>query len=324
MIYYLDATSLRLSSCKRKLFYNNILGLRSPTTEIDLVFGKAFHLYAEHNERSNGENDLVNLHKAKSYLNEALASKSIDIPTKKAHLNLAYNQELCMKFNYQWKTDNIQALKSVVTGQPIVEVKFAIPLLADDRNVIMLAGTIDKIAVKPNEHWPYILDYKTTSSWDTKTYLAAYALDPQLRVYAWALRYMYRYGKANPEYYQELTSALEQQVNFEAGIYGGQIYGVFLNSQKQVKFERSKMFLFNDLTLDEFETMVKSVAQELLEVITTKHLTLRTGIVNGSCKGKYGKYCEFFNLCNAPDQEAIDYMIQNNFVSTPYNPLKFT
>lgn len=329
-ILYLDASSLRLSACKRRLFFNNVLGLRAPRENIDMVFGKAFHTYAEWTDRTEGKDDLACINAAKLQFLDQTSNNRCDIPKRKAHLNLKYLMEVCMKYGYAYKTDNIKVLRAVETDKPLVECKFAIPIFKRDNVIIMLAGTIDKICLQFQDNWPFVLDYKTTSAWEQDTYLSQYSLDPQLMVYCWALRWMYRFGIANGEVDESgatnpftfYINALKQQACFERGIYGGQIYGVFLSSQGTTTFKRSSMFVYNDEKLDEFELLVNQTATRLYEATLAGLNSPREGIVNAACTG--GKRpCDFGRLCNAPDQQSVESLIDNSFIKVPYNPLRF-
>ncbi len=324
-ILYLDATSLRISSCDRNLYYNNVVGLRSPRDSIEIVFGKGFHIFAENMDALEGQDfyEILAQQKAKQYYMAATANGRVEIPDKKDYLDLNYLTEVCMRWTYQRPLDNITTLRSANSNRPMVEIKFAIPIYANEHVIIMLAGTIDKVAVQTQERWPYILDYKTSGQWNHDQYLNNYILDPQLRVYCWAIRWMFRHGQACGGEYSELVNALTSQAAFDTGVYGGQIYGVFLAATRKVTFKRSRMFIYKDADLDDFEFMLMQVAKRLATVYALGKDSVRTGIVNGACAGKFGYPCQYVGLCSAPDEETQNHLIKHNYKTTPYNPLKF-
>lgn len=313
----IDASSVRESSCMRRFFWTVVGGYREKIPSNDMVFGSAFHKFAEVLEATGG-NLAASLLEAKAiYQPENYKMKS-----KKQYMNDVYLIKVCMDFYLkEWipAQENLTGFHVLkLNGAPLVEKKFALPFYTCDQFDILLCGTIDKLGRIGTSGVYSIADYKTTSSWDKEEYFNSYLLDPQFNVYSLVIHKLA---------VQFPTSLFAEMV---AGRLSYFIEGIFLKSDG-VTFQRSDVMHVKKERLMVFEAMLNKLVARLATEITvwlaagepddTTYIPSE-GELNGACKTVYGS-CKFFNACAAPDSVATGHVLRNNYKREQYNPLLF-
>lgn len=298
----IDASSLKESSCDYR-FYNIVVkGLRQPLPNNDTQYGSAFHKFTS------------TMHETSGNFNEAIKAacllfdKPCIVKPKKKHLTKNHLVKTCLDYwEHFGKTDDFEVLHDN-NDKPLVEIKFELLIYSTEDVEVYLCGTIDKIGKFKNGAYA-IGDYKVTSSWDIVGYLAPYRLSTQLKVYHWALTEI---GIRNPE------SAVAAITKYPVGVF---IDGIFAKTNKDTEFHRSEVFMFKDSERAEFDDFIKIAAERILFISKYREVR-RNGLINGSCHTGWGP-CKFFDICAAPDDIARAHVIRNNFITKPYEPLKF-
>ena len=198
--------------------------------------------------------------------------------------------------------------EGIIKG-PSTELTFKIPFYEDDFVIINLCGTIDKLGKFVNGIFS-IGDWKSTTSWDTNTYLDNYALSRQLRVYRLALALM---AEKNSD------TTLGKIGNSNVG---GFIDGIFLSANAlDVKVVRSEVFQFHKEQINEFKNYLTNFCIELSRTIQQKIRGNKTGILNGACTTIFGR-CKFWDVCKH-DGPIGDMILSRDFQRKIYDPLNF-
>jgi hypothetical protein len=228
---------------------------------------------------------------------------------KKDWMTLQHLKKTCFDWAMAQEGDKYVPLK--IDGAKTTELKFAIPYMQTPRFEIHLSGTIDSIR-QVNGGGPYIvLDYKTTSSWDTKEYLNNYKLDPQLPFYRLAIQ---KYAELYPN---SIFGTMIQK-----GI-GCCIEGIFISSAKDTIIQRSDVMFFKAEFMQRFEKMLRQKIQALIDYLEADTLPEKEGLLTASCYGtKFGP-CAFANACGAPDSIAEGHILRSQFIQKTYDPRNF-
>ncbi len=332
LLVMLDASSLSNSSCILRLFNIVVEGYKPKLENNDVCFGTAFHLFRKI-FREKGEEGLAEgINVAKKYF---LETPMREKPNKK-YLNTTFLMKVCLGYAEKYAKDSFKPIrvkvKKKIEGsdnfdpgdrrdfieieEPLLEIKGAFPYYVDDDIEILMAFTIDEIGKQENGIVS-IMDAKTTSMWDIKSYFQSFELSPQLRFYKWAL---FKYAKAFPESF--IGKLCDD-------IIGCQIDGIFYKgADKDVEYKRSDVMLFSDdPRMEEFESLIDSKVRKLVIKIkdwkNRGFTPMREGMLNGSCETKYGK-CDFFQSCAAIDKETRNVILDYNFIKKHYNPLSFS
>jgi len=194
--------------------------------------------------------------------------------------------------------------------QPATEVTFSVKFYEDEFCVIYLEGTIDTLG-KIKGGCYAIRDFKTTSQYKKDEYLQDYEMSPQLKFYTLAWRLM---AEQFPD------SLLGQTGATNTGVF---IDGIFLKPKVvDIEYQRSSVFIFTEKQIDEFRIMLTNLCVRLSEaarMIHHNHMIKPEGLLNGSCKGEWGK-CQYWNACMAGSnyQRVMD----SNFKKKIYDPLR--
>lgn len=301
-IVFINASALKQSSCFLRLFRVVAEGYRGLCNFNDVEFGQAFHLFAKTMAETNG--DLAaSLAVARKYFKET----PMLINPKKKHLD---DLRLCSVLTEYWinkkKTDDFEIFSA--DGKPAVEVYFKNRYYEDEYFIVYLVGTIDKIG-KFERGCNAIGDYKVTSAWDTNEFFLSHELGCQLRFYVFNLLL---YARQNPDHF--IAEIAKKPI-------GAFIEGIFLKSKDVTEFKRSRIFFFDEEDLDEFRKMLDLVIGKILWHIREEKTPPREGILNGSCGGGF-KLCNFYSVCNAPNEIAREHILRDCFKQEVYNPLR--
>ena len=194
--------------------------------------------------------------------------------------------------------------------QPATEVTFSVKFYEDAFCIIYLEGTIDTLG-KIKGGCYAIRDFKTTSQYKKDEYLGDYEMSPQLKFYTLAWRLM---AEQFPD------SLLGQTGATNTGVF---IDGIFLKAKvTDIEYQRSKVFIFTEQQISDFRKMLLKLCERLSDAAVAIKAEIQIppeGLLNGSCKGEWGKCC-YWNACMAGSnyQRVID----SNFKKKEYNPLK--
>lgn len=226
----------------------------------------------------------------------------------KEWMNLAHLTLTCAKYANHWKTDSFRTMKSPKTNTPLVELKFAIPLIEDDPDYdVALCGTVDRIGRIGTNGVFAICDYKTTGSWDAEKYLSAYRLSHQLMIYHKAVRW---FAEKKPE-------SIFAQLN-PLRVF---IEGIFLKKDAGTSIKRSTVFEFNDDMTSEFDIILLQRVRQFLDYLRSDKP--RDGILSGVCQtAKFGQ-CPYWAVCCGTSKEVREDILKANFKQTEYDPLNF-
>lgn len=306
-IFKLNASGLKTSSCDHRIWLTMIDGYKSERSAAKMVYGVAVHKYIDTMFKTGG-------HIGKAREAAIAAFNKPKYEDKKSAHYMDQNHMLATAYDIWefWITKD-KDMDTVVLpdGQPATEVSFSIGSYYEDEFIrVDLEGTIDRIGKIKNGVY-VINDFKTTSSWDMRQYLAGYAMSSQMRYYVLALKLM---SIAKPE------SALGQIGKTEVRYC---IDGIFIKPRPSENVcVRSEVFPANDIqqvrdSLDDYIQRLSSITQRFLK---TGRKPLRTGLFNGSCEGKW-QLCPYSIACKAQDESVAEVLLQRDFIQKPYDPL---
>lgn len=308
-IIKLDASALKESSCLLRTFYTIHKGYRQAINTIDVQYGLAFHAFVARMKMGNGDFSAA-IREAK----EIFAKPSI-MKSKKQWMTEPHLLKTCM--DYWTQVAMTDDWHTIVEGEPLVELKFAIPYYQDDEVEVMLCGTIDDICRRGENGVYAVRDYKTTSSWNIKEYMDGYRLSPQLIFYVFIMQL---YAKHYPD---SIVSKIVGQSGLQLG---AMIEGIFLKGEaKPPEFVKSEVFYFKAEQMEEFQMILNDKIREIVTMIKEANRGFgipRYGMLNGSCTTIYGK-CKFADACSANDINARQHVLNNNFIVKSFDPLKY-
>lgn len=322
---FIDASSLKDSSCLRRLVYNNFYGFRGreSKTEYILGYGSAFHKALEYwysCDRSVPENKGIAIQKALDYykpFTPFISQKPYEFRTPD-HLSKSITQY----FNiYNQDAESLKPIKGLITPG-LLETKWTYPAelldsrLSSEYFNLVIAGTIDMIASYFGEE--IFVDHKTTATkWgDKDKFFLDYDLDIQMMLYSLMLKKLtgnnFRF-MINGVFLKGVTKAAEKEgefdgVNFER--YGPRSYSEMRLSQFEFMWLVPKLLQFKDWLQTYYHSW------SLMENMTPDML------VNpnfSACHPKFG--CPYISICSKDPQDQAG--ILKLMTRESYNPLKF-
>lgn len=280
-----------------------VLGYKSTTTSAAIVYGLAFHKYIDIMYQTGGNMKLAREASFELFRREKYTPSGSEHLADERHLMVTcynYWEDVILK-------DQVMDVLLLPDDKPATEVTFRLPYYEDETFIVNLCGTIDRIGKIKNGCF-VIPDFKTTSKYNVKEFLADFRMSKQLRFYSLALKIM-------AERYPE--SVLGQ---VGATTVGTRIDGVFLKAKASDNiYASSSVFMFKNETLVEFRRILDDQIQRLLWHIRSNYFP-KEGINNGTCKGEYR--CAFWGVCAAPD-EMQEVLLQRDFQKVHYDPLSF-
>jgi len=315
-IYRISSTALGNSACMLHFDRQVRFGYKAPLMDAKMVYGVAFHKFME-GMYTHG--DMVRVRKA--------TRAAFDIPKDEDKKSQHYNDfnhlwSVCLTTWEDWVLKDSTFEVMAIDGVSLVEQTFELEYYEDDYIKVYLCGTLDTIG-KIQGGCYAIRDWKTTSTWDAKSYMHKYDMSRQLRFYRLALRIMH---ERDPE------SVL--------GKIGGQVVGAFIDgvfvkaNMNEVTWARSSCYQYSDasialfrIQLDKFINRLSTDWQdhEYSQLGAVEYQQIRfgkQGLINGACEGKYGKLCPFFNVCAAPEQHS-ELLLKRDFIQVPFNPADY-
>jgi hypothetical protein len=346
IVIRVNASSLKESTCITRWTNTIIHGYHGCASSAAAVYGTALHKYIDTMFKTDGD-----MRRARDRMLETFRLPKVPAGKNSQHLEderhlipTAFNvwDDLVMKdTNYEvmkitskcwWcggvgRGDGTAESLSVELGnqilppcehcngtgmkeQPATEVTFSIKFYEDAFCVIYLEGTADTLG-KIKGGCYAIRDFKTTSQYKKDEYLRDYEMSPQLKFYTLAWRLM---AEQFPD------SLLGQTGATNTGVF---IDGIFLKARiVDIEYQRSAVFIFTEDQIASFKRMLLSLCGRLSAAavaIKTELALEPEGLLNGSCKGEWGK-CQYWNACMAGSnyQRVLD----STFKKKEYNPLK--
>lgn len=195
------------------------------------------------------------------------------------------------------------------TQQAATEVTFSIPFYEDDRLLVNLCGTQDRIGKFKNGVYA-IRDWKFSSAWDKKNYFRQYELSRQLRMYTLACKLM-------AEKYPDSVMGQVGKTHM-----GACIDAVFLNEKvSETKHEMSPVHQYEDVKIEEFKRQILDFCERLSRHIGQSYYP-QEGIINGTCSKLFSKVCQFWVPCKLSNQVS-DVILARDFKRQVWDPLHF-
>jgi hypothetical protein len=315
-IIKLDASALSQSACLLRFKRIVLDGYTEKLSFNDTQYGSAFHKFIAVMYESEGD-----FGKATFAAQELFARPCI-VRNGKKHLNELHLTKTCIDYWQHFQsTDNFEVLKS--ENKPLVEIDFAVKYYEDDKYIILLTGTIDKLGRFKNGCFA-IGDYKTHSLWAVtdkinksfediyiKTYFKQYEISNQLRFYSFVTKLL---GQENPNSVFGL---------FNDHPFGVFIDGIFLSGTQSSRFARSDVFFFSENEMVSYRESLDQKISDLIFLANYQDYKLTDGIIQGTCnEGKFP--CKFLNVCSNQDETIRKIVLKNEFTQKPYDPLTFS
>ena len=198
----------------------------------------------------------------------------------------------------------------IVKG-PATEITFKLPFYEDDVVKINLCGTIDRVGQYKGGCFA-IRDWKTSSQFKQDKYLSSYEMNRQLRIYTLACKMM---AAKEPDSILGRIGATRMGANIDA---------IFIKPKaNDNQYGSTEVFTYDDNDLLEVKAMIFDQCRQLsIAARVGKWNEIpRTGLINGTCDGKWGK-CKFWNVCKNPHNVG-EMLLARDFKRKLYNPLAF-
>lgn len=324
-IIRINASLIKSSSCGRFLTLTH-LGYSTKGIANDMVYGSAFHKFDEVYCITKDEKQA--LIAGMEYFSNAEKSGEMFYKDKKKHLNgphlfLTMSRYLAEKKSGKDILNDYTVL--TLHGKVMVEQKFSLKVYEDEQYIVLLQGTIDKLAELHKGNFICIPDWKTTSSWDVEDYFIGYKQSVQLRTYVYAVL---KLAAQHPD--REASKKVLQR----GGVLRAFILGAFLKQPQGVEFHRSEIFKFSQRDMVHYELMLNNLVKEIVYNVrqfdTTGNLPMEEGMMNGACNAPFGGVCKYFGACSAVvgmDGDNTDRTIlgilNGQMEKKEYRPLQF-
>lgn len=306
-----DYSLLSNMACPLKAALLGYRGFTGKKVSANIAFGSAFHIFSEHFHKTHGN----------EFAARAASQKLFKTTDKDYNKNSKYLDEVKLFHTcseYMTALTKVRELREMqpieYDGDVFVEQRFSIPVYQSQDLLLNLCGTIDQIA--KIQGGAYVLsDIKTTSSSSPKNYLDGFALSGQLMLYHYAVN---KLAKLYPD------SIFGQEICRQS--LGTRIIGVFVHPNVEAQFICSNVFFYKEEALCEFENILnRKIVEYATNIINWKkngQRPLKEGTLTGECF-TFNQFCPYFGACNSPDERSFEMMLENFFVSKPYDPLMF-
>ncbi len=321
MIIQLDASALRHSHCGRRL-YLTLKGYRSKFLDASMEYGSALHVFLE--AIALGKDPEESKQLALSYYLEKQSDPMFKYKTSKVeYLNILHLRRSLNVLEKEWSLGNILSGNTILKspkGNPMVESTFSIPFYKSGDVEILLCGTIDLLTATSGANYLCVVsDYKSTASWDKKSYLSKYLWDPQLRMYQLAIKLQ---AKLQPD-------SIWREI-WEGHRIGGRIVGLFHHPENTIAVQASDIMWLDRDGLNDFEQLLTQQCMNIaldFQGKSENYLPYRQGIFTATCEGKFGgvesSLCPFASACLQDDETAYAIINNGTFKIQQYEPLTF-
>lgn len=306
-IIYIDASALKDFACRRKFYWNTIVGWKAKTNwgaDYRMEYGTAFHKFLEDYYSNKPVTNAID--RALKHYEPVNKCVPADDYRDLFHLEMSVTNYVKTQPR---EHDNLKANKGF-TGEYLTEQKFSIPYkIINDKYVIVLCGTIDLIGMYNGI--PCIADHKTTSG-NPRNYFDEYELGIQPMFYCY----------------------IDKLVNKRNDVLPFLINGIFLKKQTDkvitkggwdgALVQRSNLMFFSKDQMSMFEEWLGScIAQIVTSLQATSSFSMENDPELSACKTPYG-LCKYFKVCKMGDNVEHRNMILNSFYERKhYNPLLF-
>lgn len=298
----LSSSALGHAGCELNLYRTVVEGFKEKAMASRMVYGVGVHKFIQVMYETGGH-----IPTAREEAIKAFTAIPIIDDRKSMHLSDVNHMHTVALFVWQLvvqKDTEFDILE--LNGKPAAEVTYSLPLYEDETAKYNWCGTLDRLGKIRNGCY-VIKDWKSTSSWNAKDYFTKFEMARQPRGYVLALK---MFSELYPD------SALGK---IGASKVGAQFDGVFVKPAiNDVKFGKSIVFQYEDREIEELRQLLIVECQKLSYSIS-KNKFPKTGIVNGSCEGRWGK-CAFWNVCQHPDPKIL---LARDFDVKKFNPLSY-
>ncbi len=303
----IDSTCLGDSHCILKWYNKVVEGYQEKKMNAAMLYGVGVHKFIETMFKTKGEFPVAI---AKSQ--EVFLRIPCQVDDKKPWLrDVNHLRSTCYAvWSMQVMEEKVFEIVSLPNGEPAVEQTFSILWYEDEFVEIYLEGTIDSVGKFVNGAYA-IRDWKTSSSWDTRSYFTQYERTRQLPIYTIACKRM--------------TRDFPDSV---LGKIGAQKMGAFIDAifvQKDLNgtsFGRSPIFQYTDEYLDKVSLLIDMQCKKLSDAVRTGFLP-QEGLINGTCMhALYGKQCCFWNVCKSNEMVG-KICLERDFVKKTFSPLEY-
>lgn len=288
--YCIDASSLRLTACPQKFINAVVRGLRmAGEKNFKPAFGIAYHKYkADYLDTGNHSKAMQ---KALLYYKDISSAPPSGIWSLECLASVILKDE---------RTTNYYTVLRNKDGKALVEQKFKIPVYEDDHLIICLSGTIDALVMCQGQ--ACFVDHKVTQSWSTDEFIGKYINDHQMMMYSYVLNKL----------------ALEQPETF--GMFNGAPFFISMIqlTKTDIKFITSPVVSILPEKMEYLEDHIAHAVGIILDYHHDKSALVHR---NYSQCSVYGS-CTYFPLC-AGMRADEDFTIANQYITKPYDPLKF-
>lgn len=301
----LDASAASHFGCTLDVYNTVVQGYTGKKEGNITAFGTAFHKFRAAIKSKVLFKDALN--PALEYYNNA------DLVIEKAYLTSQFLTTVCVQYFAKYTGDTLQP---IMLQNPegkieyLIELQFAFTYTTPNNSTVTIVGTIDDISQDTNNHEVVIVDAKTTSVWDSKSYFRQFRLNTQLRFYCWALT----------KYKQMYPNSFLKDLDTDSMAFV--IDGVFYKSTPEALCLRSDVIRINKSDVEEFEMLLNEKIDRLCNFVALNKIPPREGLLTDSCRNVYGA-CKYAGSCIAPDLISRQIILDQQFMKKQYNPLNF-
>lgn len=323
---FVDASSLKDSSCLRRLIYNNFYGFRlvASNRNYKQAYGSAFHKALEYfygQEKRTPEVEQEAIQQAVKYYSPytTIVAQQPDYEFRTSDHLVKSIEAYFAEYNQDAET--LKPIKGLIEPG-LLETKFTYPAeLLDERLSsphfnLVVAGTIDMIATYLGEE--IFVDHKSTGTkWGyRKGFFEEYDLSIQMMLYSLILKKLtgnYFRFIINGIFIKATTQAAKKDdlfdgVNFER--YGPRSYGPEQLEQFEKIWLIPRILEFHRWLTNWFNVSYKDMTHDASKITTPNF---------SSCFPKFE--CPYVKVCSLnPDYQGARLMLWNR---ESYNPLKF-
>lgn len=322
-ILYTDASSLKDSSCSRRLIYNNYYGYRSQSSasSYKASYGSAIHRGLEYYYGS--ERSIADQKKAIQIASDYYAPYTKYIPQNdkeyRTPTHLVKTLEAYFK-RYNPDAEDLEPIKGIITPG-LLETKFTYPAVLLDPRLkspyfeLIIAGTIDMIA--GYQGGEVFVDHKSTGSMFgyKDSFFSDLYMSVQMKLYTLMLK------KLTGQIFPFMINGIFIKKTTQAGEKRKEFDGV--------NFERYGPRVYSEEQLNEFETWLinrlltfkhDAEYQHASNALTPQSPHTITHPNFAACNPKFP--CQYINVCglNPSEQGPVLKMMNQE----TYNPLKFS
>lgn len=312
-IYTVSYSTLsKLHGCPQRFIYQALLRKESMVTptHTDTLFGNVWHNWRKNVAASKGDYNKALLVAAAEW-NEGIKLGATARKKELSYLDVSWVMTNLMKLSHMMPWDNVEGFQYFkdAKGNALVEEKFSLPLIVDDRYELHLTGVFDAIGYLHNGKTLVIQDDKTTSfSWPEK-FFEKYDHSAQMLLYVNVVKML---AASYPD------SPIGQAVG-KSGLDGVSILGVF-HTKGGIELKRSPLFTYSERTLTENGLALGRLMNDFKQTIETYldgGAAEKVGLATDACKDYGNEACPYLRACLCESREDEDAIIRSVFRTRP-------